>query len=85
MEFIFYAKDVLDGNPVKEMSLLAHNLTISLSFSLRVLGDVIPRDGAPWITICDLCSFAGDMPGFLSDKDALRSRIISRSVDLQLG
>lgn len=69
IEFVFYNKGSLEGAPAKEISLPVLNGGISLMFSARVVGGVIPKDGALWIKICDQCSFAGEMPGFLSDKD----------------
>ncbi|MGA8732778.1 MAG: hypothetical protein WB558_02545 [Terriglobales bacterium] len=69
MEFVFYSKGSLEGAPVKEISLPVLSGAFSLGFSARVVGRVIPKDGAVWIKICDQCSFTGDMPGFLSDKD----------------
>jgi hypothetical protein len=68
MEFVFYGKDV-DGEPVKEIALPFANGGISLTFSTRVVGNVVPRDGSLWIKICDQCSFIGNMAGFLEDKD----------------
>jgi hypothetical protein len=68
MEFIFFTKDI-DGEPLTDVSLPSVNASVAVTFSMRVVGSVIPKDGALWIQICDQCSFAEAMPGFLPDKD----------------
>jgi hypothetical protein len=68
MEFIFYGGGVV-GEPVSEIALPFKDGGISLTFSTRVVGNVVPIDGSLWIRICNECNFIGNMAGFLEDKD----------------
>jgi hypothetical protein len=68
LEFIFDAEGIKD-QPTKEISLPAVSGVINLTFTVRVVGSVVPVDGTIWIRDCEECKFAADVPGFIVDKD----------------